>query len=88
MLALGEERTGMRVAGWMCLGSRPSWVIAAAAAAFVLASCATAAPAGRPGAGAGPRSGSVISLNQISTLRSLFNRDDGHTRLMLIFSPT
>jgi len=30
----------------------------------------------------------VISLNTISTLRSLFNRADGHTRLVLIFSPT
>ena len=30
----------------------------------------------------------VISLNAISTLRSLFNRADGHTRLVLIFSPT
>jgi len=30
----------------------------------------------------------VISLTQIATLRSLFNRDDGHPRLVLIFSPT
>jgi len=29
-----------------------------------------------------------MSLNQISTLKSLFNRDDGHPRLVLIFSPT
>ena len=30
----------------------------------------------------------VVALNSISTLRSLFNRADGHTRLVLIFSPT
>ena len=34
------------------------------------------------------RPGGVIALNAISTLRSLFNRADGHTRLVLIFSPT
>ena len=28
------------------------------------------------------------SLNAISALRSLFNRAYGHTRLVLIFSPT
>ncbi len=30
----------------------------------------------------------VIALNQMSTLRALFNRADGHPRLVLIFSPT
>ena len=30
----------------------------------------------------------VITLNHISTLKSLFNKDDGHPRLVLIFSPT
>jgi hypothetical protein len=73
----------MRVARGQLLRSRPAWAIAAA---FVLASCAPAAPAASPGAAS--RSGSVISLNEISTLRSLFNRDDGHTRLVLILSPT
>jgi hypothetical protein len=51
---------------------------------------APAAPAGatsNPG-GATSRPSGVISLNAISTLRSLFNRADGHTRLVLIFSPT
>ena len=48
---------------------------------------------GRPGAtsspgGATSRPGGVISLNAISALRSLFNRAYGHTRLVLIFSPT
>jgi hypothetical protein len=61
-------------------------VAAAAAAGLVMASCAlTAAPAGP---GAASRSGGVISLTGISTLKSLFNRDNGHPRLVLIFSPT
>ena len=29
-----------------------------------------------------------MSLNQISTLKSLFSRDNGHPRLVLILSPT
>jgi hypothetical protein len=32
--------------------------------------------------------GKVITLNHITTLRALFNRDVGHPRLILIFSPT
>ena len=60
--------------------------MAAAAVSLALASCApTAPPAGQ---GAASRSGEVVSLNQISTLKSLFNRDNGHPRLVLIFSPT
>jgi hypothetical protein len=71
--------------------SRPAWVMAAAAAAaLVLAACASSLS---PGSGATPghggsRSGAVITLNNISTLRTLFNRDSGHPRLILIFSPT
>jgi hypothetical protein len=65
---------------------------AAAAAALVLAACAStlspAGPTSAPGHGAGSRSGAVITLNNISTLRTLFNRDSGHPRLILIFSPT
>jgi hypothetical protein len=76
----------MPVAGRRGLRSRLAGVIAAVAAALVLASCTPAAPAASPGAAS--RSGSVISLNDISALKSLFNRDDGHTRLILIFSPT
>ena len=65
--------------------SRAAAVAAAVAAGSVLASCSSAAsPAG---AGAS-RSGSVVSLTRISTLKSLFNRDNGHPRLVLIFSPT
>ena len=41
----------------------------------------------RPRAGKS-RSGAVVTLNNISTLRTLFNRDSGHPRLILIFSPT
>ena len=43
-----------------------------------------------PGAvsAAGNGSSNVIALNNIDTLKALFNRDDGDTRLILIFSPT
>jgi len=76
----------MRVAWRERLRSWPSRVVAAAVLSLALASCTqTAPPAGR---GAAARSGGVISLNEITTLKSLFNRDDGHPRLVLIFSPT
>lgn len=71
------------------------WATAAAvAAALLLAACASSlAPAGTAGSGAsghnsGSRSGAVIALNNISTLRTLFNGEAGHPRLILIFSPT
>jgi hypothetical protein len=57
---------------------------AAAAACLALAACA----AGAPAHGTGSRGGGVISLTQVSTLKSAFNRDNGHPRLVLIFSPT
>jgi hypothetical protein len=60
--------------------------MAAAAVSLALASCTQAAPPA--GQGAAARSGGVISLNQITALKSVFNRDDGHPRLVLIFSPT
>jgi hypothetical protein len=60
--------------------------MAAAAVSLALASCTQTAPPAGPGAAA--RSGDVISLNKITTLKSVFNRDDGHPRLVLIFSPT
>jgi len=69
--------------------------VAAAVSGLLMVACSTSpvstapgasAPAARSGAASHP--GGVISLNAISTLRSLFNRADGHTRLVLIFSPT
>jgi hypothetical protein len=86
MLVAGwGKRIGMRVAWRERLRLWPAQVMAAAAS-LVLVSCTqTAPPAGR---GAASRSGGVISLNEISTLKSLFNRDNGHPRLVLIFSPT
>ncbi len=87
MLVMGErKRIGMRVAWRKCLRSRSAVVAAAAAAGLVLASCTTAAPPANQGQAS--RSGGVISLTRISTLKSLFNRDNGHPRLVLIFSPT
>jgi hypothetical protein len=64
---------------------------AAAVAVLVLAACAsTLTPAASSGHGRGAVSqpGKVITLNRITTLRTLFNRDAGHPRLILIFSPT
>jgi len=58
-------------------------LVAAAAASVLLTSCAPAAQPGHKGS-----QGGVITLNHISTLKSLFNRADGHPRLVLIFSPT
>jgi len=94
MLMAGQrERTGMRFAWRKRLTSRAAAVAAAVAAGSVLASCSPGAPTSGPGAassgpGTASRSGGVVSLTGISTLRSLFNRDNGHPRLVLIFSPT
>jgi hypothetical protein len=55
----------------------------------LLASCSSsgvASGAATPASNATYRK--VITLNNIDSLRSMFNRDDGHTRLILIFSPT
>jgi hypothetical protein len=71
---------------------RAGAIAAAFAAAFVLAACTTAAPTGVSGSVPSQRAGlpgsRVTALNAISTLRSVFNRDMGHPRLVLIFSPT
>jgi len=94
MLVVGErKRTGMRVAWRKRLRSRSAVVVAVAVTGTVLASCSSAAPAAGPGTaspglGASSRSGGVISLTGISTLKSVFNRDNGHPRLVLILSPT
>jgi len=86
MLMAGQrDRTGMRIAWRKRLTSRAAAVAAAVAAGSVLVSCSPGAPTGP---GTASRSGGVVSLTGISTLRSLFNRDNGHPRLVLIFSPT
>ena len=85
-------------------GSRPAraviTAVIAAVSGLLMVSCSsspasTAPGTSAPGVSTAParpaassRPGGVIALNAISTLRSLFNRADGHTRLVLIFSPT
>jgi hypothetical protein len=76
----------MPLAGCARLRTVLARAIAASAAAVLLVACTSAAPAAGPGPSS--RSSSVITLNGISTLKSLFNHDDGHPRLVLIFSPT
>jgi hypothetical protein len=86
----------MAIAQRATAGPRRAWrSVAAVAAGFLLASCSTnpastvagtSAHAGQPATGS--HRSTVSSLTGISTLRSLFNRADGHTRLVLIFSPT
>ena len=72
---------------WRRRGRRTGLAMTIALSTMVLlASCTSvASPQGR--ASAAP-SGRVISLTRISTLKSLFNRDAGHPRLLLLFSPT
>jgi len=89
------KRIGMETAWRKRLGSRLAGAVAGAVAgalavAFMSAAC-TSTPAAGPAAPASAHrlgARSVISLNDMSALRSLFNRDVGHPRLVLIFSPT
>ena len=69
--------------------------VTAAVCSLLMVSCSSSSVSTAPGtstAAARPavtsRPGGVIALNTITTLRLLFNRADGHTRLVLIFSPT
>jgi hypothetical protein len=77
----------MRVAKWTSLSARLTRALAAVAAMFVLPVALTSCTSSNAANGAA-RNASTIALNNISALKSLFNRDDGHTRLILIFSPT
>lgn len=80
----------MRVTKRTGLSFRLGRALAAAAVmAALLSSLASCASSGTTsGAAAAANNASVITLNKINTLKSLFNRDDGHTRLILVFSPT
>jgi hypothetical protein len=76
-------------------GSRPARAVMAAVTAIVsgllLVSCSPSPASTAPASAVRPAAShphGVIMLNAISTLRSLFNRADGHPRLVLIFSPT
>ena len=64
------------------LSGRLTVLVAAAAFGMLVASCSPSSPA------ASNSSQRVITLSHISTLKSLFNKDNGHPRLVLIFSPT
>jgi hypothetical protein len=95
MLDVRRKRGAMGTVRRRTRGSRLAAVVAGVAAGFLAASCSpspvstapgTSAPASRSASVSHP--GGVISLNAISTLRSLFSRADGYTRLVLIFSPT
>jgi hypothetical protein len=82
----------MRVAKRAGLSPRLARVLAAAVLAALpglLASCASfGAVSGTAATASNATNGNVITLNKIDTLKSLFNHDDGLTRLILIFSPT
>lgn len=62
--------------------------VATAFAATMLVTACSSGGGAAPSAGATGVQGRVIALTKMSVLRSLFNRDQGHARLVLIFSPT
>jgi hypothetical protein len=74
--------TAMRLTLSRSAGARLAIPLAAASISLVATSCTSA-----QAAHGSSRTG-VITLNKISTLKKLFNRDNGHPRLVLIFSPT
>jgi len=81
----------MRVARRIGLSFRlvRSLLAAAVIAALpgLLASC-TSSGTGAAATASNAGHGGAFALNNIGTLKSLFNRNDGHARLILIFSPT
>jgi hypothetical protein len=73
----------MRLSSGRPLSQRLAILLAVAAVGILATSCASAAHAGHRAS-----QGGVVTLNHISTLKTLFNRANGHPRLVLIFSPT
>jgi len=71
------------------------WLVTRAVVAMTAALLLTACGSARPSVGGGASSPGqastgrrAVTLKDISVLRGLFNRDLGHARLVLIFSPT
>jgi hypothetical protein len=73
----------MMMAAWTLARS-----VATACAATLLFTACTSGGDSAPSAGVTGGQGRVIALKKMSELRTLFNRDQGHARLVLIFSPT
>lgn len=78
-------------AGWRQRWQRPARSAAALAVVLLLAACSSPQSPAPGGPAASSQAGSadrVLPLTGIQVLRSLFNRDLGHSRLVLILSPT
>ena len=71
---------------WRHRRRRPGGAMVACLAVILVLAACTSAGSGRK-AGADPDT-RVISLTEIATLKTLFNHDDGHPRLVLLLSPT